>query len=42
MIDAVQFLANDNVDFSRKSIDGIRVVFCKHQIQEAWRLLKKC
>ncbi|ECW8955364.1 hypothetical protein F5R70_08035 [Campylobacter lari] len=41
MIDVTQFSVNDITDFSGKSIDGIRVVFYKHQIQEALEIAKK-
>lgn len=39
MADVQQFLPEDLTPFSGKSIDGIRVVFYKHQIEEA---LKMC
>ncbi len=40
MADVLQFNPDDIVPFDGKSIDGIRVVFYKHQIEEAMQLGK--
>lgn len=40
MADVQQFLPEDLTPYTGKSIDGIRVVFYKHQIQEAMRMAK--
>ncbi len=40
MADVQQFTAKDLTDYTAASIDGIRVVFYKHQIKEAMELAK--
>lgn len=41
MADVLQFFPEDITEYDGKSIDGIRVVFYKHQIKEALRLGKE-
>lgn len=40
MVDVLQFTEDDLSEFDGKSIDGIRVVFYKHQINEAISLAR--